>query len=1211
MAKINSLFLLKSIFLLFVVSWGVSAQITSYPYVEDFESGTNGWTIEVPSTSPVTSWQLGIPSGTDINTAASGNNAWVTNLNGDYLPNENGWLQSPAFDFSSMISPYIQFKLFWECEYEYDGAVMQSSVDSGSSWQNIGFWRGPVVNWYTSNNISSGPGGQYEGWSGRILDNTAWGSGGWYTLNHNLSNLVGQSNVIFRIAFSSDNRNNFDGVGFDLVKIYDCNAGQDNNLFICVNDSSGLFSLDSLLDPNAASGGSWQSLSGLTILENNLVDLSEINATALYNFNYTVSESSNCQDVASIVINAQLIPNAGLDIEESICIDEDINLFSFLSNNTSLNGTWTSNDGLTIINESALFQPQISIENISNGSYSFTNNVSSPNCGSDSSILTLNITKQLSPGENGTFDCSTLTSENELFNALTGSPDPGGRWEPNEGDSSFGNDGVYRYIHDATSNCPEVSAEVTYTGGEPDPGISNEYFVQIENDDGERNLDAIINGSGKSSASAKISRSGRWRFSRGPRPAPSDDSGNVDFPNTGAGPDQAYEYIYTIENDCSEVFNYTVIINVVGWKQTNEESTIEICKEDTLSREQLFDSLTKDGLRDFDEIWKDSDNNTVTFPVGAGIYYYEDSNLNTAIVTVIEYDLPDAGPDRTISEFVTIGKQNLDNILDNDAKTSSSKAQNVFTRRWRSQRAPRRRNILVSDDGGVDFPNTGSGPEEEYVFIYTVENECGDIDEATITIYVEGGFDIAETGSITICDNEEISREDLFGALTTDGLRDFDSEWYFNDIDGGIVTFPVGAGIYFYEDFSFNTATVTVVEELPLSAGENGTYSCSTLSSTDELFAALNGNPDSGGRWEPNEGDSSFGNDGTYRYIHDATSNCTVVSSEVIFTSVNPDSGLSKEYFVEIENDDGERNLNTIINGSGKSSANAKISRSGRWRFWRGPRPAPSDDSANVDFPNTGAGPDQAYEYIFTFENDCAEVFTDTITFNVVGWARTNEKSILEICEEDILSKEQLFDSLTKDGLRDFDEIWKDSDDNTVTFPVGAGIYYYEDSSLNTANVTVVEEPQLSAGENGALEIIQGTELTENMLFNALESSPDPGGTWSPELVGAGTYTYTHSISEVCTETSATVEVTESALSTNEYSLSNVFIHPNPTKGVVLLKGNTANLDEIKVFSVSGRLLFIKKDELNNINLSTMPSGFYFIQISNKTQTKSFKIIKE
>lgn len=182
--------------------------VSDFPYREDFEAGPGGWT----SGGANSTWELGVPTNTLIDTAASGSNAWVTNLTGDYVANEASQVLSPCMDLSNApIGTIVSLNVWWNSELSYDGAVLQSSLNLGETWQNVGA-DGDPNNWYTDATINGNPGGQQEGWTGR----NGTGSEGWVTASHALdSSLIGQSQVLFRIAFGSDGSLQDEGFAFD------------------------------------------------------------------------------------------------------------------------------------------------------------------------------------------------------------------------------------------------------------------------------------------------------------------------------------------------------------------------------------------------------------------------------------------------------------------------------------------------------------------------------------------------------------------------------------------------------------------------------------------------------------------------------------------------------------------------------------------------------------------------------------------------------------------------------------------------------------------------------------------------------------------------------------------------------------------------------------------------------------------------------------
>ncbi|NRA93610.1 MAG: T9SS type A sorting domain-containing protein [Psychroserpens sp.] len=197
-----------TLFFLILPFEDIQSQINTFPYVEDFENGDGGWTVQGSS-----SWELGIPDNVIINTSEFGNSSWVTNLNGTYFSNEFGWIESPSFDLTPLNEPYLKMSLWWDTTTN-DGGTIQTSIDSGSSWQTLfdtpgNEPTGSIFNWMNNENISA-IGGE-AGW-----DNS---SGSWVTVVYPLTNLNGQNNIRFRILFGSDANSEGEGLAFDNFQI--------------------------------------------------------------------------------------------------------------------------------------------------------------------------------------------------------------------------------------------------------------------------------------------------------------------------------------------------------------------------------------------------------------------------------------------------------------------------------------------------------------------------------------------------------------------------------------------------------------------------------------------------------------------------------------------------------------------------------------------------------------------------------------------------------------------------------------------------------------------------------------------------------------------------------------------------------------------------------------------------------------------------------
>ncbi len=1026
----------------------LNAQIIDYPYVESFETGQEGWT----SFGTINSWELGLPDGVVINSAASGTAAWVTNLDGNYANFEDGYVQSPIFDLSVLAQPSVQLKVWWNTEFSWDGTVLQSSIDSGASWQNVGNFGDPN-NWYNDDTIGGNPGGngipgsQLEGWTGR--ESTDNGSNGWVTASHDLSSLIGESSVIFRIAFGSDGSEVDEGFAFDNFKIYssDCYAGEDNNLFSCVGSSSLPLDLNDLLSEGAASGGFWQSLGGLDVDFDDNVDLSSVEESDLYDFLYTVIGANNCQDTALIQLNLQVIPDSGEDTTTTLCSAGEEYLFDFLDPSATYSGIWESLSDPAI----PLIQGEIvdfSVAGI--GSYDFTYTVTSANCGGPETATITIIVESLSAGQNGTLDvCDTFT-EADLFDALEGNSGVGGTWSP-----PINGAGIYTYTQAATTNCVET-------------------FATIE---------------------------------------------------------------------VSEIVQLSAGI----------DSVIESCSDVTL------DDLLLELGGDEGGVWSPE-----TYS-GAGFYTYTHAATactveSTATVDFSFFPVPDAGESGTV--FPTgFGSANL-NDLRNTLPPTNLERRRVDEGVW-VQVDNGSPDVLTSEDGEVDFPNTGAGAAQVYEFEYIVEGDCGDA-VATLIVEIYGDDTAGIDGVLIICPGGSFSNSHLFSELGGNP-----------SIRGYWVEPITGPGVYTYialdnSGFDADQAIVTVIEEVFKSAGQNGVLDiCEGETALEaDLFNALSGNPDIDGTWAEIS-------TGVYQYSHAATTCFPSVSATVIITEeIQRSAGLNGA----LDICEGETPLEVDL-------FNALLG-------------SPDNDGT---WESISAG---IYQYSHA-ATSCFPLVSATVTVIEEVQKSAGENGTLDICEGEIPLELDLFNALQ--GSPNSDGTWEE---------ISTGIYKYSHASTScypeiSSTVTITEETQLSAGENGIIEIEEGTVVTETQLFEALQGSPDLDGIWTPELAGADTYDYTHAATNVCPESTASVVVTET-LSVDDEELNSISIYPNPANEIIKIKNShSVVIESLEVFTIRGQLVISATDNFDEINISQLEAAIYFLKIRSATGQKTVRLIKE
>jgi len=216
-------------FLLGKIEEANSQCINAFPYLQDFEVDNGGW---LPGGFNI-DWAWGEPLKTNITQAGSGSKCWITGglTFPNYFGGEKSYLTSPCFDFSNLTNPYIEFKIFWDTERQYDGANLQYSIDNGVTWQNVGSITDPVdcrnKNWYNNGSIGNLGGLAFpqSGWSGNTKSTQGAclggsGSGQWLTASHCITDLAGEPSVKFRFTFGSGIAcNDYDGFAFDSLYI--------------------------------------------------------------------------------------------------------------------------------------------------------------------------------------------------------------------------------------------------------------------------------------------------------------------------------------------------------------------------------------------------------------------------------------------------------------------------------------------------------------------------------------------------------------------------------------------------------------------------------------------------------------------------------------------------------------------------------------------------------------------------------------------------------------------------------------------------------------------------------------------------------------------------------------------------------------------------------------------------------------------------------
>ncbi|WP_338792665.1 choice-of-anchor D domain-containing protein [Bernardetia sp. MNP-M8] len=158
-----------------------------------------------------TMWERGNSATAGKNGTASGANAWVTGLTGNYLDNSHSNLYAPNFNFSAAGTYNLSFQTKHVYETGYDGMIVEYSTDRGTSWTKLGTATTTAA-WYNSV-IAVGPDPTVFGPQGTPFMSAT--NANYFTKSLDVSSLAGTLDVAFRIVFKSDITINFAGGAVD------------------------------------------------------------------------------------------------------------------------------------------------------------------------------------------------------------------------------------------------------------------------------------------------------------------------------------------------------------------------------------------------------------------------------------------------------------------------------------------------------------------------------------------------------------------------------------------------------------------------------------------------------------------------------------------------------------------------------------------------------------------------------------------------------------------------------------------------------------------------------------------------------------------------------------------------------------------------------------------------------------------------------------
>jgi gliding motility-associated-like protein len=250
-------------------------------------------------------------------------------------------------------------------------------------------------------------------------------------------------------------------------------AGLDNALTLC--STAPPFQLFTGLAGNPQAGGSWTDPGGDP---HGPVFDPAIDVGGVYT--YTVNGIAPCaNDQALLTINLTQAPYAGMDSTIQACASTDpIDLFAVLGPGVTTGGTWTDVNGTGALSGDTL-DPTL----LPAGSYTFVYTVlGSGPCPADDATVIVAVGQSGFPGIGGSDTLCGGSAAYNLFNSLSGGPDPGGVWADVLGTgalngalldlSALAPGSTYPFTYTVSSvACGDATASVLITTtAYPDPG---------------------------------------------------------------------------------------------------------------------------------------------------------------------------------------------------------------------------------------------------------------------------------------------------------------------------------------------------------------------------------------------------------------------------------------------------------------------------------------------------------------------------------------------------------------------------------------------------------------------------------------------------------------------------------------------------------------------------------------------------------------------
>ena len=175
------------------------------------------------------------------------------------------------------------------------------------------------------------------------------------------------------------------------------------------------------------------------------------------------------------------------------------------------------------------------------------------------------------------------------------------------------------------------------------------------------------------------------------------------------------------------------------------------------------------------------------------------------------------------------------------------------------------------------------------------------------------------------------------------------------------------------------------------------------------------------------------------------------------------------------------------------------------------------------------------------------------------------------------------------------DSVFTTEDSDKPLYTITATVNNSDYGSITPAGEAIVEE-----GDNITFVITayDGYHI-ETVLVDGVNN---------PNAVTTGSYTFTNVTKDHTIH--ITFKQTVGIDDVGTHGSSSVRVYPNPTDGELRIENGEWRIENVEIFDIMGRTYNVPRITSNEMNLSHLPSGIYFLRITTAEETVMKKVIK-